>query len=134
MSIDHDHPRVSELSATQSVPGDPYFGAVQEPGDESEPGWFDRHATIVISVAVAVIVVAAALVTLFFYRGSMADGDRDTAAAVAEFVQGQGGEVESVHCEDGTCSAIVGGAAYTVLVHEDEDGGQTFGLTAYTGD
>lgn len=82
----------------------------------------------------AIIAVAAALVSLFFYRESVADGNADTEAAVRDFIDDKGGEVESVQCDGGSCSAIVDGAAYTVLVHEDEDGEQTFGVATYSGD
>ena len=52
---------------------------------------------------------------------------------MSDFVEEQGGSVESVQCAEGSCTAIVDGAAYTVLVHEDEDGDQTFGVSAYAG-
>lgn len=139
MSSDDNQPTAAAPVATQPVAGDPgapYFGgADSEPGDsgEREAGWFDRNATLVISVSVAVIVVAAALVSLFFYRESLEEGNRDTESAVSDFVEEQGGEVESVQCDDGSCTAIVDGAAYSVLVHEDEDGEQTFGLSTYAG-
>jgi hypothetical protein len=136
MSTDDSQPTGASV-ATQQVPGDPgapYFGGSDVPDQESEPGWFDRNATLVISVSVAIIAVAAALVSLFFYRESMDEANADTESAVTDFVEEQGGEVESVQCAEGSCSAIVGGTAYTVLVHEDEDGDQTFGITAYVGD
>lgn len=130
--------------ATQPVPGDPgapYFGvAATPPGEpapeletESEPGWFERNATLVISVSVAVIAVAAALITLFFYRESVDQQNADTEDAVTKFIEDQGQKVQSVQCEDGSCSAIVDGAAYSVLVHEDENGDQTFGIANYNG-
>lgn len=138
MSTDDDQPTAAP-GATQAPgapgdPGAPYFAGAAGPGEEDETGWFDRNATLVISVSVAVIAVAAALVTLFFYRESLAEGNEDTEAAVRDFVEEQGGQVESVECDEGACSAIVAGTAYSVLVHEDEDGVQTFGITAYTGD
>ena len=126
------------------MPGGPvshYFdGADTTAGDplprsenESEPSWFERNATLVISVSVAVIAVAAALVTLFFYRESVDERNADTEEAVSDFIEEQGQEVESVECDEGLCSAIVEGAAYSVLVHEDEDGDQTFGVSSYAG-
>ncbi len=144
MSTDDSQPTGAAPGATQTVSGDPgapYFGGAAAPGGESfsdfetesEPGWFERNATLVISVSVAVIAVAAALVTLFFYRESVDDKNADTEAAVTDFIEEQGQEVDSVQCHDGSCSAIVDGAAYTVLVHEDEDGDQTFGVAAYAG-
>lgn len=134
MSTDDSQPTAGEPTATQPVAGDPYSATAVGATEESEPGWFDRNATLVISVSVAVIAVAAALVTLFLYRESIDEADADTEAAVSDFVQEKGGEVESVQCDEGSCTAIVDGAAYSVLVHEDEDGEQTFGVSAYAGD
>lgn len=140
MSTDDNQPTAAAPTATQQVAGDPgapYFAGSAGPADETgwgnEPGWFDRNATLVISVSVAIIAVAAALVTLFFYRESMDEANADTESAVSDFVEEQGGEVESVQCGEGSCTAIVDGAAYSVLVHEDEDGDQTFGVSAYAG-
>jgi hypothetical protein len=144
MSTDDSQLTATAPTAAQTVPGDPgapYFGGADAPGgepftgpeNESEPGWFERNATLVISVSVAVIAVAAALVTLFFYRESVDDQNADTEDAVTEFIEEQGQEVESVQCDAGSCSAIVEGAAYSVLVHEDEDGDRTFGVATYSG-
>jgi len=144
MSTDDSHLTGAGPAATRTVPGDPgapYFGGSSTPaGDqfpdadnESEPGWFERNATLVISVSVAIIAVAAALVTLFFYRESADEQNSDTEDAVTDFIEEQGQEVQSVQCDEGSCSAIVEGAAYSVLVHEDEDGDQTFGIASYSG-
>ena len=144
MSIDDSQLTGTAPASDRTVPGDPgapYFGGADtSPGEpfpgadnDSVPGWFERNATLVISVSVAVIAVAAALVTLFFYRESVDERNADTEDAVNAFIEEQGQEVECVQCEDGSCSAIVGGAAYTVLVHEDEDGDQTFGIANYSG-
>ena len=136
MSTDDNQPTAAASTATQQVAGDPsapYFGGSADHAEESEPGWFDRNATLVISVSVAIIAVAAALVTLFFYRESMDDANADTESAVSDFVEEQGGDVESVQCDEGSCSAIVENAAYSVLVHEDEDGDRTFGIATYSG-
>jgi hypothetical protein len=141
MTTDDSQPTAAPLAtqpapaATQPAPGDPGAPYVDGFDDQGgEPGWFERNATLVISVSVAVIALAAALVSLFLYRESIDGANEDTESAVRAFVEEQGQDVESVQCDDGTCSAIVGGAAYTVLVHEDEDGDQTFGVSAYTGD
>jgi hypothetical protein len=146
MSTDDSQPTGATTAATQPAaggPGAPYFGGAEtspgfdlpggESGPESEPGWFERNATLVISVSVAVIAVAAALVTLFFYRESVDEENADTEDAVTDFIEEQGQEVESVECDEGLCSAIVEGAAYSVLVHEDEDGDRTFGVSGYAG-
>ena len=135
MSTDDSQPTAAPV-ATQEVlgdPGAPYFHGSAGPADDPEPGWFDRNATLVISVSVAIIAVAAALVTLFFYRESVDEKNSDTESAVSDFVEEQGGDVESVECSENSCTAIVDGAAYSVLVHEDEDGDQTFGVSAYAG-
>lgn len=144
MSTDDTQLTGAPPAATHTVAGDPgapYFGGADTPaGDpfpgaetESEPGWFERNATLVISVSVAVIAVAAALVTLFFYREAVDERNADTEDAVTDYIEEQGQEVESVQCDEGACSAIVEGAAYSVLVHEDEDGDQTFGIANYSG-
>ncbi len=144
MSTDDSQPSGATPTATPPVAGDPgapYFGGAQtDPGfpavsgePEAEPGWFERNATLIIATSVAVIAVVAALVTLFFYRESVDEQNADTESAVSDFVEEKGGSVESVRCADGSCTAIVDGAAYSVLVHEDEDGDQTFGVSAYAG-
>jgi hypothetical protein len=144
MSIDDSQLTGTAPASPQTVPGDPgapYFGGADTPPgepfpgaeNESEPGWFERNATLVISVSVAVIAVAAALVTLFFYKESVDERNADTEDAVTDYIEEQGQEVESVQCDAGSCSAIVEGAAYSVLVHEDEDGDQTFGIANYSG-
>lgn len=120
-------------ASTGTEPDDAARGAVVAE-QERTPGWFERNSAAVIAVSVAVIAVVAALVALFFYRESVEEENADTEAAVVEFVEGQGGEVETIECDGGTCDAVVSGSAYTVLVQEDEDGEQHFGITGYTGD
>lgn len=102
--------------------------------EQREPGWFDRNSAAVIAVSVAVIAAVAALLALFFYRESVEDENADTEAAVVDFVEEQGGEVEAVECDGDTCSAVVSGQALTVLVLEDEDGDQRFGISSFIGD
>ena len=144
MSTDDSRPTGAAPAATRTVPGDPgapYFGGAADPAEQpfpepetdAEPGWFERNATLVISVSVAVIAVVAALVTLFFYRESVDEQNADTEQAVTDFIEEQGQQVASVECDESSCSAIVEGAAYSVLVHEDEDGDQTFGIANYAG-
>ena len=72
--------------ATQPVPGTlgaPDVDGFDDQGEESEPGWFERNATLVISVSVAVIALAAALVSLFLYRESIDGANEDTEAGKA---------------------------------------------------
>lgn len=115
------------------TPGTP-AGEGWTPVGEQEPGFFERHSGVIVSVATAVIVAALAVVGVFLWKQNEDDANTDTAAAVTDFIEGQGGTVETIECEGGTCHAIVDNQAYTVLVQEDEDGDQHFGLTGYTGD
>ncbi|WP_222195335.1 hypothetical protein [Modestobacter italicus] len=101
---------------------------------EGEPSWVTRHTTLLITVMVAVIVAALAIAGLTYYRSSVEDRNADTEAAFTAMVAGQGAAVETVECDGDTCSAVISGQAYTVLVQEDEDGEQHFGVAAYTGD
>ena len=79
-------------------------------------------------------VAALAIAGLTWYRSAVEDRNADTEAAFAAMVAGQGAAVETVECDGDTCSAVISGQAYTVLVQEDEDGQQHFGVAAYTGD
>ncbi|WP_040339817.1 hypothetical protein [Candidatus Blastococcus massiliensis] len=126
----------STPTAAQPTPAAPQAAWPEVAGEpqEREPGWFDRNSAAVIAVSVAVIAVVAALVAVFFWRESVDEQNRDTEAAVVDFVEEQGGEVEVVECDGDTCSAVVSGQALTVLVLEDEDGDQHFGITSYVGD
>ncbi|MGY5884967.1 hypothetical protein [Modestobacter lacusdianchii] len=103
-------------------------------GTGTEPGWVTRHTTLLITVMVAVIVAALAIAGLTYYRSGVEDRNADTEAAFTAMVAGQGAAVETVECDGDTCSAVISGQAYTVLVQEDEDGEQHFGVAAYTGD
>ena len=80
-------------------------------------------------MSTVLVMMAAALMTVVVQPPARAAG-----WLPPQCVEQQGGEVESVRCHDGSCTAIVDGAAYSVLVHEDEDGDQTFGVATYTGD
>jgi hypothetical protein len=71
---------------------------------------------------------------LVYYRDARDDRNAATEAAFAESVAAQGATLETVECDGGTCSAVVAGQAYTVLVQEDEAGDQHFGVTAFVGD
>jgi hypothetical protein len=101
---------------------------------ETEPGFVARHTTTLITVMVAVIVAAAAIAGVALYKNNVDEANADTEAAFAETVASQGAEVETIECDGGTCAAVINGQAYTVLVQEDEDGEQHFGISAYSGD
>ena len=103
-------------------------------GEEPEPGWVTRHTATLITLMVAVIVAAAAITGVVLYRNGVDEANADTEAAFAEMVSGQGASLETVECDGGTCAAVINGAAYTVLVQEDDNGEQHFGVTDFVGD
>ena len=102
-------------------------------GEEPEPGWIARHTATLIAVMVAVAVAAAAITGVVLYRHNVDQANADTEAAFRQMVSGQGATLETVECDGGTCAAVINGAAYTVLVQEDEDGQQHFGVTDFVG-
>jgi hypothetical protein len=104
------------------------------PAADREPGWITRHTTLLTTVLVAVIVAALAIAGLTYYRSTIDEANGDTEAAFVETVTAQGATVETVECDGDSCAAVIGGQAYTVLVQEDEDGEQHFGISAYAGD
>jgi hypothetical protein len=104
------------------------------PADDSEPGWITRNSTLLTTALVALIVAALAITGLVLYRDARDDRDAETAAAFARTVEAQGATLETVECDGDTCAAVVGGQAYTVLVQEDADGEQHFGVSAFVGD
>jgi len=124
----------SEPELITSQPGTDPGQVGPAPAEEGEPGWLIRHTTLITTVLVAVIVAALAITGLVYYRDAREDRNADTAAAFAETVATQGATLETVECDGDTCSAVVAGQAYTVLVQEDEDGEQHFGVTAFIGD
>jgi hypothetical protein len=116
-------------SSADTGPGQPG----PEPAEDDEPGWITRHTTLLITLLVAVIVAAVALTGLTYYRDARSDRNGETEAAFARTVATQGATLETVECDGDTCSAVVAGQAYTVLVQEDADGKQHFGVTAFVG-
>ncbi|MBB3674367.1 hypothetical protein [Modestobacter versicolor] len=101
---------------------------------ETEPSWVTRHTTTLITLMVAVIVAAVAIAGVMLYKNRIDEQNSDTEAAFAATVQEQGATLETVECDGGTCAAVINGQAYTILVQEDEDGDQHFGVSAYAGD
>ncbi|MCW2697987.1 MAG: uncharacterized protein JWR62_3072 [Modestobacter sp.] len=124
----------SQPGASAGQPGTDGDPAGPVPAEEGEPGWITRHTTLLTTVLVAVIVAALAITGLVYYRDARDDRNAATEAAFAESVAAQGATLETVECDGGTCSAVVAGQAYTVLVQEDEAGDQHFGVTAFVGD
>ncbi|GAB4079916.1 hypothetical protein GCU67_00985 [Modestobacter muralis] len=102
--------------------------------DAGEPGWVARNTNALISALLVVIVAALAIAAVVLYRNQRDDANADTEAAVTSFLSGQDLEVETIDCTGDTCAVIVGGQAATVLVQEDDEGDQHFGVSAYSGD
>ena len=137
---------MSTDSTTPSTPGSTAVGTTSEtelitsqpegavPEAEREPGWITRHTALLTAVLAAVIVAAVAVTGLVWYRDAQGDRNAETEAAFAETVATQGATLETVECDGDTCAAVVAGQAYTVLVQEDEDGKQHFGVSAFVGD
>jgi hypothetical protein len=103
------------------------------PVEEREPGWITRHTGLLTAVLMAVIVAAVAIAGLTYYRSKIESRNADTEAAFVQTVGAQGATVETVECHGGTCAAVIGGQAYTVLVQKDAAGKQHFGVSAYAG-
>ena len=108
------------------------LGNVEEA--DAAPGFIARHTTTLITVMVAVIVAAAAIAGVALYKNNADQANADTEAAFSENVASQGAAVETIECDGDTCAAVINGQAYTVLVQEDADGEQHFGISAYSGD
>jgi hypothetical protein len=100
---------------------------------ESEPGFIARHTSTLITLMVAVIVAAIAIAGVVLYKDKVDDANADTAAAFSSYIKNQGASVDTVECQGDTCSAIIQGQAYTVLVQEDSKGDQHFGVSAFAG-
>ncbi|MCW2676368.1 MAG: uncharacterized protein JWR70_1408 [Modestobacter sp.] len=103
------------------------------PAEERAPGRIDRNTPLLISILVAVIVAAVAIGALSYYRTRVDDRDAATAAAFVRTITTQGATVDTVECHGDICAAIIGNQAYTVLVQEDAQGRQHFGVSAYVG-
>jgi hypothetical protein len=119
---------ITSQSGTDPEPDGPV------PAEEAEPGWLTRHTTLLTTVLVAVIVAAVAITGLVYFRDARDDRNAETEAAFSETVAAQGATLETVECDGDTCAAVVSGQAYTVLVQEDGNGEQHFGVTPYVGD
>ena len=108
-------------------------GTLGEQQEEREPGFISRHTTTLITLMVAVIVAAAAIAGVALYRHNQDQANTATEAAFTQMLAGQGAAPETVECTGDTCSAVIQGQAYTVLVQEDAKGQQHFGVTNFVG-
>ena len=125
----------AEPATAPAATTDEVFSSGDGTGAEEEhESFFGRHAGLLVSLMAAIVVVAAAVAGLTYYRGQAADDNAATAQAFRQSVQERGAQVETVECDGDTCAAVIGGSAYTVLVQEDEDGEQHFGVATFTGD
>ena len=116
----------------QGIDGTTTDGTITDGTGSGEPGWVARNTNALISALLVVIVAALAIAAVVLYRNHRDDANADTATAATAFISGQGGQVETIECTGDTCAAVVGGQAYTVLVQEDDNGDQHFGISPYT--
>ena len=119
--------------ATTTEPTSTSEGTLANVEETDAPGFVTRHTTTLITLMVAVIVAAAAIAGVVLYRHAVDSRNADTEAAFAKTVAGQGATLETVECSGDTCAAVINGQAYTVLVQEDAQGKQHFGVSAYAG-
>jgi hypothetical protein len=101
--------------------------------DDVDNSFFARHSGLITAVMTAIIVAAVAITGLWLWRNHEDDQNSKTEAAFSKSVVDQGASVDTVECDGGTCAAIIGGQAYTVLVQEDKNGKQHFGVSSYAG-
>jgi len=123
-------PAASEPTAPAETSG---TDDVLASGDE-DAGFFARHSALITAVMAAIVVAAGAVAGLWLWRNHQNDENAKTEAAFSKSVEDQGASVDTVECDGGTCSAIIGGQAYSVLVQVDDEGKQRFGVSAYAGD
>lgn len=113
--------------------GEVLYDGVPE-SEAHPPGFFERNSGALVAAAVAVVVAVVAIAALAMYRSNLDGQNADTEAAFIADVRQQGATVDTVECDGDTCAAIISGQAFTVLVQEDEDGEQHFGVAAFSGD
>jgi hypothetical protein len=99
----------------------------------ADESFFARHSGVITAAMVAIIVAVVALAGVWLYRNHVDSTNTATEAAFSKSVKAQGASVDTVECDGGSCAAIIGGQAYTVLVQEDANGKQHFGVSAYSG-
>jgi hypothetical protein len=119
--------------ATPEAPGATPAAGGEAPTDEPDTSFFARHAALITAAMVAVIVAAVALVGVWLYRDNVDDHNAATEAAFTRSVEDQGATIDTVECDGNTCAAIISGQAYSVLVQDDKNGKQHFGVSAYAG-
>ncbi len=108
--------------------------APAETAPAAEPTKAPRNRGPLIAALVAVVIAALAIAGVFLYRNAVDNRNADTEAAFTESVTERGAQVDTVECDGDTCSAIIGGTAYSVLVQENDKGEQQFGVSAFTGE
>jgi uncharacterized protein HemX len=118
----------TETSASEGT-----LANVEATDTETAPGFISRHTTTLITLMLAVIVAAAAIAGLALYRHNQDQANSATEAAFTQMLSGKGAAPETVECTGDTCSAVIQGQAYTVLVQEDATGKQHFGVTNFVG-
>ena len=119
---------------TGSTPAGDEISSGHELGsDDQGESWFGRHYALLVAAAIAIVVAAVAIAGLAYYRNKMEDRNTANEAAFSKSVEQQGATVETVECNGGTCAAVISGQAYSVLVQEDKDGEQHFGVSSYAG-
>src|SRR3954466_8525747 len=124
--------------ATTDPTTDPTTGAAPTGSEDvltsdEDTSLFARHSGLITAVMTAIIVAAVAVTGLWLWRNHVDDQNAKTEAAFSKSVVDQGAKVDTVECDGGTCNAIIGGQAYSVLVQEDENGKQHFGVSSYAG-
>jgi hypothetical protein len=101
--------------------------------DGEDNSFFARHSGLITAAMTAIIVAAVAITGLWLWRNHVDDQNTATEAAFTKSVEAQNATVDTVECDGGSCAAIIGGQAYSVLVQEDENGKQHFGVSSYAG-
>ena len=127
-------PSATEAATTEPATAEATNQGTLAEAEETEPGFITRHTSTLITLMVAVIVAAVAIAGVTVYRHNVDKKNADTEAAFTRTVSGQGATLETVECHGDTCSAVINGQAYTVLVQEDGKGKQHFGVANYVGD
>ena len=95
-------------------------------------GKSNKTAFIAVGSFLAVIGLILGLVLLITHQRDNTYQKNEQAAS--KYLEEQGAVLDSIDCKVDTCSAIISGSAYTILIQEDKDGKQHFGVTAYVGD
>jgi hypothetical protein len=123
----------AEPFAPPAVPEAPPVGSDDALQSEHDESVFARHSGLITAAMSAIIVAAVAIAGAWLWHNHVDDQNTATEAAFTKSVEAQNATVDTVECDGGSCAAIIGGQAYSVLVQEDENGKQHFGVSAYAG-